>query len=70
MTKCDKSLLQNASGYLLQNATVFLQIVTVITKCVDFITKYGSFFKSQHLSQNMSVQCALRIIKCELNVPK
>ena len=28
-----KSLLQNASGFLLQNATVLLQNATVITKC-------------------------------------
>ena len=32
ITKCDRSLLQNASGLLLQNATV-------ITNCDDFITK-------------------------------
>ena len=29
--KCDKSLLRNASGFLLQNATVLLQNATVIT---------------------------------------
>ena len=33
ITKCDRSLLQNASGFLLQNATVLLQNATVITKC-------------------------------------
>ena len=33
ITKCDRSLLQNASGFLLQNLTVLLQNVTVITKC-------------------------------------
>ena len=38
ITKCDKSLLQNALGILFQNATVLLQNVTVVTKCVDFIT--------------------------------
>ena len=32
-TKCNRSLLQNASDFLLQNATVLLQNVTVITKC-------------------------------------
>ena len=31
--RCGKSLLQNASAFLLQIATVLLQIVTVITKC-------------------------------------
>ena len=25
ITKCDRSLLQNTSGFLLQNATIFLQ---------------------------------------------
>ena len=38
ITKCDKMLLQHALGFLLQNATVLIQIATVITKCVDFIT--------------------------------
>ena len=33
ITKCDRSLLQNVSGFLLQNATVLLQNATVIAKC-------------------------------------
>ena len=33
ITKCDRSLLQNASDFLIQNATVLLQNATVITKC-------------------------------------
>ena len=28
ITKCDRSLLQNASGFFLQNATILLQIAT------------------------------------------
>ena len=40
-TKSERSLLQNVSSFLLQNATVSLQNVTVITKCDNFITKYG-----------------------------
>ena len=32
------SLLQNAAGFLLQNATVLLQNATVIKKCDNFIT--------------------------------
>ena len=32
ITKCDRSLLQNESGFLLQNATVLLQNAIVITK--------------------------------------
>ena len=31
-TKCNKSLLQNASDFLLQNATILLPNVTVIIK--------------------------------------
>ena len=33
ITKCDRSLLQNASGFSLQIATISLQNATVITKC-------------------------------------
>ena len=33
VTKCDRSLLQNAQGFLLQSATVLIQNATVITKC-------------------------------------
>ena len=45
-TKCDKSILQNASGFfLVQNATVLLQNVTVTTKCDDFVTKSDVYFK-------------------------
>ena len=31
--KCDRSLAQNASGFLLQNATVLLQIPTFFINC-------------------------------------
>ena len=31
--ECSKSLLQNESGFFVQNATILLQNVTVITKC-------------------------------------
>ena len=51
--KCDryfirkyvKSLLQNASGFLLQNATGLLQNVAVFSKCHDFIRKCDSYYK-------------------------
>ena len=56
VTKRDRSLLQNASGFLLQNATVLLQNATVITKCDDFITKSDSYYKMQRLLQIMTVQ--------------
>ena len=48
ITKCDKSLTQNASSFLLQNATVLLQNALVITKC-------GSYYKVRRLLQNTSV---------------
>ena len=32
LTKCGRSLLQNASGFLLQIDTILLQNVTVVTK--------------------------------------
>ena len=37
ITKCGRSLLQDASSFLLQNATVLLQNETVIINCDDFI---------------------------------
>ena len=36
ITKCDRSLLQNASGFSLQHATVLLQNATVIAKCAVY----------------------------------
>ena len=56
ITKCDISLLQNASGFLLQNATVLLQNATVITKCDDFITKCDSYYKMRRLLQIATVR--------------
>ena len=57
ITKCDKSLLQNASGSLLENATVLLQNVTVITNCDNFITKCDSYYKMRRLLQIVTVHC-------------
>ena len=37
--KCDRSLLQHASGFLLQNAAVLFKNATVFTNCDDFIIK-------------------------------
>ena len=50
VTKCNKDLLQNASGFLLQNATVLLQNMTVITKRDDFITKCDVYYKLRQYS--------------------
>ena len=44
ITKCDRSLLQNDSGFLLQNATILLQNATVITYCDDFVTKCNVYY--------------------------
>ena len=48
ITQCDKSLLQNPSAFLLQNATV-------LTKRDNFITKCDSYYKIRRLLQNVSV---------------
>ena len=53
--KCDRSLLQKASSYLLQNTTVLLQNVTVATNCDNFITKCDSCYKMQRLLQIATV---------------
>ena len=47
--KCNKGLLQIASGFLLQNATFVFKNVAVITKCDDFMTICDSYYKMQHL---------------------
>ena len=53
ITKCDKNLLQNVSSVLLKN-------VTVIIKCVDFMTKSDSHYKIQHLLEKPLVQGGYR----------
>ena len=53
ITKSEKSLLQNASAFLLQNATV-------IANCDDFITKYASYYKMRRLLQIATVQTLYR----------
>ena len=56
ITKCDRGLLQSASGFLLQNATVLLQNAMVITYCDDYITKCDSYYKMRRLLQIVTVQ--------------
>ena len=52
--KCDKSWLQNASDFLLQNATTSLQNATVVTKCIvynkmcQYIVRNGNKSKPEH----------------------
>ena len=54
-TKCGRSLQQNRSVFLLEDATVLLQNVTVITNCDNFITKCDSYYKMRRLSQIATV---------------
>ena len=54
ITKCDRSLLQNAA-FLLQNATV-------LRKCSDFITKCHTYYKMQLLLQIMTVYLKLMVL--------
>ena len=54
--KCDRSLLQKASGFLFQNVIVLLQNATGITKCDDFIKKLDSHYKMRRLLQIATVQ--------------
>ena len=56
ITKYDNNLLQNASGFLLQNATFLIQNATVITNCNNFITKCNSYYKMRCLLQIVTVQ--------------
>ena len=55
ITKCDRSLIQNGLGFLLQNVTVLLQNATVITNCDNFITKCDSYYKIRRLLQIATV---------------
>ena len=55
ITKYDKSLLQNAWVFLLQNATVLLQNATVITNCDNFITICYGYYKMRRLLQITTV---------------
>ena len=55
-------LLQNASGFLLQNAAVLLQSTTVITNFDDFITKCDNYYKMRRLLQIATVQRVLFFI--------
>ena len=57
LTKCNKNLLQNGSGCLFQNATVLSQIVTVITDCMYFITKYVVYYKMCRCNDIESKKC-------------
>ena len=55
--ECDRRLLQNASGILLQNVTFLLQNATIITNYDDFITNCDVCYKLRQYSHiNMSLQ--------------
>ena len=57
ITKCDRSLLQNVPGFLLQNVKLLLLNATIIIKCDNFTTKCDSYFKMRRLLQIATVQC-------------
>ena len=52
ITKWDRSSLQNASDFLLQNVTVLLQNAAVITNCDNFITKCDVYYKLRQYNEN------------------
>ena len=52
IAKCDRSLLQNTSGFLLQNGTVTLN-------CDDFVTKCDSYYKMRRFLQTATAQYAM-----------
>ena len=56
ITKCDSYFITKCDRSLLQNATVLLQNATVIAKCDDFLTKCDSYYKMRHLFQIATVQ--------------
>ena len=45
IARCDKSLLQNVSDFLLQNATVLLQNTTILLQNAGIITKSDVYYK-------------------------
>ena len=45
ITKCDRSLLQNVSDFLLQNVTVLLQNATILLQNATVITKCDVYYK-------------------------
>ena len=54
ITKCYRSLLENESGFLLQNATI-------IINCDNFITKCDSSYKMRRLLQISTVQLLIEL---------
>ena len=50
ITKWDRSLLKNASGFLFKTATVLLQNATVFTTCDGFFTKCDVITKCDSIS--------------------
>ena len=62
ITKCDRSLLQNASSFLLQNANVLLQNAAVITNCDGFVTKCDRYYKLRRLLQFATVHAKCPIV--------
>ena len=70
IAKSDKRLLQNATGFLLQNATVLLQNVIVITNCDHFLTKCDSYYKIRRLLQIATVQLSYSKLNSQTHLCK
>ena len=51
ITKRDRSLLQNASAFLLQNATVLFQNATILLQNAAVITKCDVYYKLRQYSE-------------------
>ena len=54
--KCRKNVLPNSAAFLLENTLMVVQNAAGITKCVDFITKRGRYYKARRLLQNAAQQ--------------
>ena len=61
ITKGDKSLLQNPSAFLLQNAKFLFENAAVHRKCNDFITKCDTSYKMRSFLQNASIRGAINL---------
>ena len=55
ITKCVSYFITKCHRSLLQNATVLLQTETVITNCDNFVTKCDSYYKMRRLLQFVTV---------------
>ena len=67
ITKCGRSLLQNASGFLLQNATVLLQNATVIISFYVFFYVFTSSQSKYEIKDSKTIFLDLTIMSKKIN---